>query len=177
MIIVRMVQPALDQIVHMIAMRDRGMTTGWPVNVPCRMPLRPVSADVRMCLVHGDYVLIPMPVVQVIEMAIVDVIRVAFVFNRHVSAPWTVLMSMVLMFNTFAHNQPFRWRKYGRRAQHGKEQICKPLAQGDHSAWRTNMTGILPISGRSESVRGVWVPGQPCDRSGGSRRAATRRQL
>ena len=48
MIIVRMVQPALDQIVHMIAMRDRGMTTGWPVNVPCRMPLRPVSADVRM---------------------------------------------------------------------------------------------------------------------------------
>ena len=174
MIIVRMVQPALDQIVHMIAMRDRGMTTVWPVNVPWRMPLRPVSAGVRMCLVHGDHVLIHMPVVQVMEVAIVDVIRVAFVFNRHVSAPWTVLMSMVLMFNTFAHNQPFHWKHSG-RAQHGKEQICKPLAQGAHSAWRTNITGILPISGRS--VRGVWVPGQPSDRSGGSRRAATRLKL
>jgi len=113
--------------------------------------------------------------VQVMEMAIVDVIRVAFVFNRHVSAPWTVLMSMVLMFNTFAHNLPFHGRKCGWRAEHGKKQICKPLAQGDHSAWRTNMTGILPISGRS--VRGVWVPGQPSDRSGGSRRAATRLKL
>jgi len=70
MIIVRMVQPALDQIVHMIAMRYRGMTTGWPVNVPCRMPLRPVSADIRMRLVHGDHVLFKVIAFDMVQMAL-----------------------------------------------------------------------------------------------------------
>lgn len=71
MIIVRMVQPALDQIIHMIAMRDRGMTTAWPVNVLCRMSLRPVSADVWMCLVHGNHVLFKVIALDMLEMALV----------------------------------------------------------------------------------------------------------
>jgi len=109
MIIVRMVQPALDQIVHMVAMRDRGMTTVWPVNVPCRMPLRPVSADVRMCLVHGNHVLFKVIAFDMVQMALAQIVRVSFVLNRCVPATGPVMMTLLLLFNGAIHGNSFRF--------------------------------------------------------------------
>jgi hypothetical protein len=101
--IMRMVEPAFDEIVNMISMRDRLMPTLWPMDMVRGMSLRSMIASVRMRLVHFDYVFIGVTIMHVMKMAIMQVISMSLMFDREMSATRAVLMGMIRMLDASCH--------------------------------------------------------------------------
>lgn len=88
MIAVRMVQASIDEIIRMVPMWNRFMTTSGSMPM-----LRAVSAGtmlraaaIRICFTHFDHVFIDTPVVRMLEMAMVEIIDVTLVANSGVAA-------------------------------------------------------------------------------------------
>lgn len=134
MAVVRMMQPAVHQIVHMVAVRHGGVAAVRPVNVPFRMARSAVGAGIRMRPIHCNHVFIHVITMNVMEMTVMQIVRVAFVFNRQVAAARPVLVGMVFMFNAFAHKEPFLPRNLILPARRRKKSFCKPLALAERIA-------------------------------------------
>ena len=97
MVAMRMMEASFNQIVHMIAMRNGGMPAIGTMGVPGRMFRggKTGSAFVRVCRANGNRMFIHMVAVRVMQMAVVKIIHVVFVFDCGVSASRTVDMRMV----------------------------------------------------------------------------------
>ena len=99
MIAVGMVQVAVHQVIHMIAVGNLLVATGRAVAMILLMPsafvLRRASREVGRRDLQD--VVIHVVAMNVMEVAIVQVIRVAVVLDGNVAAPWSVLVSMARM--------------------------------------------------------------------------------
>jgi hypothetical protein len=94
MITVRMVQLAVYKIVDMVTMRHRFVSAIWTVGVRA-MDLR--RAVHRICAIDPDDMFVDVILVHVVEMAIVQIVHVAVMANRRVSACRAMLVSMIGM--------------------------------------------------------------------------------
>jgi hypothetical protein len=92
MITVRMVQPAVYEIVDMVAMRHRFVSAVWTVRVRAMDFGRALHG---ICGVDRDGVLIHVILVHMMEMAIVQVVHMIAMANRSVSAVRAMLVSVV----------------------------------------------------------------------------------
>lgn len=94
MITVRMVQPAVDEIIDMVTMRHLFMSAVWTVRVRAVDFRRAVHG---ICSVDRDGMFVHVILVHMMEMAVVKIIHMAVMANRGVSAFRAVLMSVVGM--------------------------------------------------------------------------------
>src|ERR1700720_1754339 len=92
MITVRMVQPAVDEIVDMVTMRDLFVSAVGTVRMRA-VELRRAARGI--CATDRDDVFVDVILVHVVEMAIVQIIDVAVMANRGVPAIRAMLMRMV----------------------------------------------------------------------------------
>ena len=87
-IAVHVVQVTGDQVIDVVAVRDRRMAAAWTVDVTLRVAralmLRRAHARVRR--VHGDRALVDVIAVRVMEMPVVNVVDVAGVANGLMAA-------------------------------------------------------------------------------------------
>jgi hypothetical protein len=101
-IAVRMMQPAIHEIIHVIAMRDGFVPAIWAVLV------RPASFRRTALGILGtdrNGVLVNMIFVHMVEVTVVKIVHMAIVQDRGVAAVWTVLMGVVeMMFFGASHD-------------------------------------------------------------------------
>jgi hypothetical protein len=92
MIAVWMVQPAVDQIVDVVAMRHGFMAAVRPVPVRCivasGVELR--IAAIRIAVAHGDDMLLGAAVLGMLKMAVIEVIDVAVMLDGEMAASGAV---------------------------------------------------------------------------------------
>jgi hypothetical protein len=100
-IVVRMVQLSIDQIIHMVPMGHLQVSAlrAMLVLFTCDGP-----AAVRVGAAHLNNVLIDMPVVQVMQMAVVEIIYMPLVDHRGVAAVGAVLVRVILMNVALFHH-------------------------------------------------------------------------
>jgi hypothetical protein len=81
-------QMSLHEIIHMISVRHTFMTTVWTVNVMCLMRTTAMlrRALVLICSIDGHLVFIDVAFVQVVQVPIVEVVRMAVVSDDSVAA-------------------------------------------------------------------------------------------
>jgi hypothetical protein len=98
-IAVGMVQRAIDQIINMIAVRDRLMTTAGTVHVVCIVALMPElrRAAFGVLCVHLDHMLLDDVALLMVQVAIVKVVDVIVMPDCDVAAAGTVSMRTVSM--------------------------------------------------------------------------------
>jgi hypothetical protein len=95
MAVVRVVKASVDQIVNVVAVRDRLVSAVRSVGV---------TADVLWRATYGIgsanryYVLVDLTSMHVMQMAVMQVVNVAFVLDRRVSTPRAMLMGMIGVF-------------------------------------------------------------------------------
>jgi hypothetical protein len=98
----RMMQPSVDDVIHVIAVRDRLMPTVRTVHVACLLAgCKAVLASIGIGLADRDHVLVimdkPIDLVRMMQMAVVEVVDVVLVSNRLVAAAGAVAMIVVRM--------------------------------------------------------------------------------
>ena len=99
MAVVRMVQMTVHKIIDVVAMWHGFVPAARAVNVACFMAVAVVirGTNIRIDRANGNAVFILMPLVRVVQMAVVQIINVAIMFNGGVAAVRAVLMRMVGM--------------------------------------------------------------------------------
>jgi hypothetical protein len=104
MIAVRMVQPAVYEIVDVVAVRHCFVPAIWTVFVRAMDFRRALHG---ICGVDRDRVLIHVILMHMMEMAIMQVIHVPVVANRGVPATRTMLVGVVfvVLLGTFSHRR------------------------------------------------------------------------
>ena len=100
---VGMVQPATDQIIHMIPVRNGLMSALWPMHMLGIMAVAAVRAFVRIDVAHCNDVFVHMLFMDVMEMAVMQIILMTLMFDYGVATAWAVLMGMILMLFTITH--------------------------------------------------------------------------
>ncbi len=107
MIAMRVVQVAIDQIVHMVTVRHSRVTAARPMNV-----IRSVRgagvfrrASVRIGRRDRKHVLIHVVAMRMVEMTIVEIVDVPVMQHRHMATFGAVLMFMgvVMALIAFGH--------------------------------------------------------------------------
>src|ERR1700730_5267835 len=91
---VRMVQPAVHEIVQMVTMRHPFMPAVWTVHV-CAGDFR--RAVHGICGVHRDDMFVHVILMHVVEMAVVKVVHMAIMTNRSVPAVRAMPVGMIGM--------------------------------------------------------------------------------
>ncbi len=107
MICVDMVQPACDQIINMVAMRNGRMPAIWPMHMLRVMPVRIVVAGIGIGPADLDDVLVHVVSMHMMEMAVVEEVGMSLMFNGRVAATWAVLMGVVFVLFAITHITPF----------------------------------------------------------------------
>jgi hypothetical protein len=105
---VRMVQVPIHQVIHMVAVRNRFVSACWSVDVRFLVAGTGMSgsAGIGIGARHRQGMLIDVVAVNVVEMAVVQIIGMAIVLDWRVTAIGTVLMAMTLMRFAFFHGNP-----------------------------------------------------------------------
>ena len=113
---VRVVQVTVDQVVDVIAVRNGFMAAARPVLVALVVSaaVMPGGAVLRVHGIHVQLVLIHMIAVDMVQMPVMQVIRVAVVLDRGVPAAGAVLVVVVRVLGAGAHQVllglgPFFW--------------------------------------------------------------------
>jgi hypothetical protein len=91
MVFVGPVQPPVDQVVDVIAVRNGVMSTLGTVGVRGVAPHR-IGVVSRMLLVHRDHMLVNVLLVRMVEMAVVEVVHVVVVTYGGVATTRSVLV-------------------------------------------------------------------------------------
>ncbi len=109
MITVRMVQPAVYEVIDMVAMRHLFMSAAWTVSMRT-VDLR--GAVHGICGIDRDDMFVHMILVHMVKMTIVKIVHMAVMANRGVSAIRAMAMSVVLMvfLGASGHRHvPYAW--------------------------------------------------------------------
>jgi hypothetical protein len=94
MIAMRMMQPSAHEVIDVITMGHGLVSAGWPMLVRTAGLRRALD---RIGGVDRDGVLVDMILVRVMEVAVVEIIDVAFMADRRMPAVGTMLVSVVGM--------------------------------------------------------------------------------
>ena len=92
MIAVRMVQPAVHEVIDMVTMRHRFVPAVWTMHVRARYVRR---ARHGICGTDRDDVFVHVFFVHVVEMAIVKIVHMAVMEDRSVPAVRTMLVRVI----------------------------------------------------------------------------------
>ena len=95
--VMRMMQMAIHEIIHVVAVRDGDVTTVGTVNVLPVVAFRSKRAFVRVGVAYGNGVLIHVVAVRMVQMAVVEIIHVPVVHDGDVTAILAVDVGMVRM--------------------------------------------------------------------------------
>jgi hypothetical protein len=93
----------------MVAVRHRLVTAVWTMLVAFWMTsaIMVRRAAIGIGRTHGDDVFVEVVLVRMMKMAVVEIVDVAIVRYRRVTAAWTVLVRMIAMNFMIAHGYPF----------------------------------------------------------------------
>jgi hypothetical protein len=110
MIAMRVVEMAIYEVVHMIAMGYLCMTTAGSVDmtrvVPGALVARRATLGIRRR--YLEHAFVNVVAVNVMQVAIVQVVRVTIMFDRWMTTAWTMLMRVTFDFRAGSHIQtPF----------------------------------------------------------------------
>jgi hypothetical protein len=129
MAIMGVMKMAIDQIVDMLAVRHRFMPAAGAMCMLLRMPraLMFRCAIFRVGTRYTDHMFVNMVVMQVVQMAIVQIVDVTVMHDARMPASWTMRMSMIFVLwqNTIGHLcfLPKEYElMYARRSVSQKEQ-------------------------------------------------------
>ncbi|KYF84414.1 hypothetical protein BE20_05130 [Sorangium cellulosum] len=102
---VRVVQVAVDEEVHVISVRDRGVPAPLAVLVLHVMPRARMARGTlrRIVVVHREDVLVDMIAMPVMQVAVVQVVDVVTVTYRLVSARLAVIVRMLVVGRVVLH--------------------------------------------------------------------------
>ncbi len=103
--IVRMVKMTGDEVVDVIAVGHRVVAAGRAMDVidfvSATLVLR--GADGRICVREGDHVLVDVAIVEMMQMAIMQVVDVIVMLDGSMTAPGLVLVIVISMRVTGRH--------------------------------------------------------------------------
>jgi len=101
----REMQVAIDQVIHMVAVRDHLMPTAGSVDVVGVVAGAAMGrgTDGGIGFADRNHMLIDMVAVGEVQVAIVQIIDVAIVTNGGMAAIWTVLVGMIGMLVASGH--------------------------------------------------------------------------
>jgi hypothetical protein len=107
MIPMGVMQVPIDQVVDMVAVRHRLVPASWTVHVPAVVPAAPVlrCASVRIGRRYLDGVLVNVILVQMVQMAVVEIVDVIAMANGSMPTRAAVLVRVVGVFDTGAHRE------------------------------------------------------------------------
>lgn len=129
MVAVRMMQPAVREIVDMVAMRHGFVAAVGSVAV-CRIVAARVMlriAAVRIALAHGDHMMLGVAALGMLQAAVIEIINVAFVPHGEMTASGA--MNVVRSARFGCHGGSFRCpppiidADYAEAGRRGKEDI------------------------------------------------------
>ena len=105
MVAVRMVQVAVDEVIDVIAVRDRLMAAAGAVYVVLRMPAARVlrRAVARILDRYVQSVFLDLAPLGVVQVAVVQVIDVIAVLDRGVAAILAVIVIVIVLVMMLAH--------------------------------------------------------------------------
>jgi hypothetical protein len=105
MIPMRMMQMTVNEVIGVIAMRDRLMPASWSMNMASFMPAAIMTANAPVRVLGWDFnsVLLDLLATHVVKMTIVKVVNVTLMVHRSVAATRAVTVWMVLMFFRGSH--------------------------------------------------------------------------
>ncbi len=108
-VVVRVVQVPIHQIIDVVAVRHGFMTTVWTVHMARFVCATRVMrrADHRVAVVHCERVLIHVVAVRRVQMPVVQVVHMIVVHNRRMSAVRAVHMRMIFVDFVVAHASTF----------------------------------------------------------------------
>ncbi len=96
--VVRVMQVTIDQVVDVIAVRNRRVATVRTVNVACLMTRAVVDRTaLRIGRRHLDDMLVVVPIVLAVKMTIVEIAHMVAVLNGRMAAARAVLMVMIVV--------------------------------------------------------------------------------
>lgn len=103
MVAVRMVKVTLDEIVDVVAMRDRLVTAARPMDVTFAMTsaLMVRRTLLRVRIRHGNSVIVVVIAVRVVQVAVMKKVDMALVLNRHVAAILPMNVNMPMFASAF----------------------------------------------------------------------------
>ena len=93
--VMRMMQPAINQIIHVVAVRNGGVAAVGAVNVLPVVAFRSQRAFVRVGVADGNNVFINVVAVRMVQMAVVEIIHVPVVHDGDMPAIFAVDMGMI----------------------------------------------------------------------------------
>lgn len=101
----RVVQVAVDEIVHVVAVRDGFVSAAVAVDVARFVSVAGVvgRADGGMGVAHLDAVLVDVVFMRKMQMAVVEVIHVIAVLDRGVTAAWAVDVVRMMVDRVLGH--------------------------------------------------------------------------
>ena len=91
----RMMQPAINQIIQVVAVWNGGVAAVGAVNVLPVVAFRSQRAFVRVDVADGNGVFIHMVAVRMVQMAVVEIIHVPLVHDGDMPAIFAVGVSMI----------------------------------------------------------------------------------
>lgn len=92
----RVVQPAIHEIVRMIAMGHRFMAAARTMHV-IRAPVTGWFAAVRVLLAYRQRMLVVVTFVRVMQVPVVQVIDVSLMFDGRMTAAWAMFVTVMLV--------------------------------------------------------------------------------
>lgn len=95
----RMVQPAVNQIIHMITMRHRRVAAVRPVHMPILVLALQRMTAVRVLIGHRQDVLIHMVLVRMMKVTVMQIVYVTIMPDRRMPAARPVLMRVRPLMN------------------------------------------------------------------------------
>lgn len=122
----------IDQIVHMVAVRHCFMAASRPMHVVGRMPTARMlgRADVGVDGSHGKHMFVHMIPMRMVQVAVVQIVNMAFVAHGDVAAARAVLVVMVLVvgLGTGCHGDLLGNEHVVRRIHQLQKQEKAPIA-------------------------------------------------
>jgi hypothetical protein len=90
-------EPPVDQIIGVVAVRNRLMAAIGPMGMAVAPGVLPVRATIGVVVADGDYMLVDMPLVRVMEVTVVQIVGVPVVEDSGMAAIRAVPVGMVAM--------------------------------------------------------------------------------
>jgi hypothetical protein len=99
MLAMLMMQPAIDEIIHMVPMRHRLVSAAWAMDMPGFVPFMAVlrRAAVRVLGGHVNDMLLDLVAFLVVQMSIMQIIDMIAVLHPEVTAIRAMMMRMLRM--------------------------------------------------------------------------------
>jgi hypothetical protein len=158
--IVRVMQSACDEIIHMIPVGNGGMPAIGTVNMLLRVSRRCGRAVIGMLRVHFDFVLVHMRSMNVVKMTVMKIVGMPIMFDRDMTAARSMLMRVIFVFHAIAHTSfSFHVVNFVRRQKlKPASRLCKRRFDENSTTVATGVARLAStgfLSGQSQLPAGL----------------------